>query len=268
MPCTVFAQNAQNYHLTNTDWQMEKVWTGLNDPYLSPLRYIGSGVAVSWNNKGFFLKNSEKFIETYNISAFYNYLLNPAHTASMLYAGGNANYGVHYRLQAIKNLSFLLGASTDIDLGFRYLARNSNNPFNMDLAANLNFSAAAQLKIFLFKYMFQVDMSARTPLVGAMFVPEQGASYYEMGTFDDGLRNVLHFSHLGNKHGLHTTLGLDLPIWKLTIRISGNAELLKFKTNAVVYNRSTIGLGIGLKYSFITFAGRKNLPPENFINPE
>lgn len=267
-PHIICSQNAQNYHLTTTDWQFGAASTSLKDPYLSPLKYAGNGYVASWNNKSFLLQKSETFISTYNITAFYDYLLNPTHTASIFYAGFNANYGVHYRLKALKNLSFLLGASTDIDLGFKYLARNSNNPFNLDLSANLNLSAAAQMKIFLFKYMFHIDLSARTPLIGIMFVPEQGASYYEMGTFDDGLKNVTHFSHLGNKNGLRTTLGMDFPVWRLTFRVSGNAEFLKYKANDVVYSRSTIGFGIGLKYSFITVAGGRNRLPSNFISPE
>ncbi|MCL1868720.1 MAG: DUF3316 domain-containing protein [Paludibacter sp.] len=267
MPFALFSQKAANYHLTTSDWQIGASQAGIKDPYLSPLRYEGSGIAASWNNKSFFMKSSEKYIETFNISAFYNFLLNPAHTAAIQYAGGNANYGVHYRLNALQNLSFLLGTSADIDLGFRYLARNSNNPFNMDLAANLNFSAAAQLKIPFLRRVFLLDASIRTPLLGAMFVPQQGASYYEMGTFDDGLNNTIHFSHLGNKNGLRTMLGLDIPLRRLTIRISGNAEFLKFKANDAVYSRTISGFGIGFKYSFISFAGRKNIPPENFVNP-
>ena len=263
----IFSQNAEKYHLMTSDWQFGERWTGLNDPYLSPLRYSGRGLAASLNNKRFFLKKSEKIIETSNISAFYDFLINPAQTALMLYLGGNANYGVNYRFNAFKNLSFLVGGSADIDLSIRYLARNSNNPFNMDLAANLNFSASAQWKFLLLKRVFSLDATVRTPLIGTMFVPQNGASYYEMGTFDNGLRNTIHLSHLGNKKGLRTFLGLDIPIWRLTIRVSGNAELLKFKANDAVYRRATVGFGAGIKYSFIAFAGKKNLPPENFINP-
>lgn len=267
-PLLLIAQNAEKYHLAISDWQIGLNRAGLNDPYLSPLRYSGNGITASWNNKRFFLKSSERIIETSKISVFYNFLLNPAHTAAMYYAGGNANYGVHYRVKIAQNLSFLLGASSDIDLGFRYLARNSNNPFNMDLAANLNLSVAAHLKIPLLKRVFELDAIVRTPFVGAMFVPQQGSSYYEMGTFSGGLRNTVHLSHLGNKNGLHTILALDVPFRCLTIHISANADMLKFKANDAVYSRTAIGFGIGLKYSFITFAGRKNIAPENFINPE
>jgi len=270
LPFALFSQNAEKYRLKTSDWQIGANFAKLRDPYLSPMDYSGNGIWAGWNNKRFFLKSSEKFIETSSISLSYNILLNPPQTAAMHYLGGNVNYGVHYRFPILKNLWFLLGASADIDLGFRYLSRNSNNPFNMDFGENLNLSAAAQWKFSLLRRVFQVDASARTPLVGLMFVPQRGASYYEMGTFDDGMNNTLHLSYLGNKQGLKAMLGLDIPIWRLTIRLSGNADFLVHKANESVYRyqRAVCGFGIGLKYNFITFAGRKNLPPNNFITPD
>jgi hypothetical protein len=268
VPFALFAQNAEIYRLTTSDWQVGLARTAVKDPYLSPLQYNGSGVTANFNDKRFFLKNSEKFISTSNLSVFYANLLNPSKTAAMQYFGINVNYGVHYKFLIKKNFSVLTGTSADIDFGFKYLARNSNNPFNMDFAANLNLSVAAMLKIPLWRRVFQLELNARTPILGAMFAPQKGASYYEMGTFDGGMSNVFHFSNLANKNGLRTNLVFDIPLNRITISLSGNAEFLKFKANNAVYSRSLCGFGIGFKYSFITFAGRKKLPPENFRSTE
>ncbi|MDR1653703.1 MAG: DUF3316 domain-containing protein [Prevotellaceae bacterium] len=256
-PFALFAQDIESYRLTTSNWQVCRVWASVKDPYLSPLKYKGSGVATSLNSKRFFQKKSEKFIATYGVSALYTSLLNPALTSKMQYFDGNANYGVHYRLQIKQYFALLAGASADIDLGLRYLSRNSNNPFNMDAAANLNFSVAVQLKIPMFRRVFQVDLEMRTPLVGAMFVPSRGASYYEMGTFDNALRNTFHFSNLSNRNGLLANIALHIPLNRLTVSITGNANALRFKANDAVYSYSTAGLGIGFKYSFVIFSGRK-----------
>jgi hypothetical protein len=270
LPLLLCAQKAeqQALHLTTHDWQVGYRAVSLKDAYLSPLVYAGNGISLSQTSRHFFLKNSEKWISISSSDIAFYSMLNPALSASMLYLSGSYDYGVHCVFRPTNKFRVLAGGSWDADLGFKYLSRNSNNPFNMDLSTNWNISAAAQLKIPLWQRVFQAELKVRSPFVGVMFVPQNGATYYEMTAFDGGLKNTAHFSHLGNKNGIKSNLAFDIPLNHWTIRIAGNAEYLEYKANKAFYFRQNYGFSIGIKYDFLRFSGRKNLPTEAiFLSP-
>lgn len=237
----------------------------LLDPYLSPLVYSGLGIRydhdairfLSTENKRFSLQNNLKFIA--------GIALNPTYTASITYVGMNYQLGTNYHFQPIKGLRLRAGGFWDFDLGSKMIARNINNPVNIDLATNLNLSGAANYNLPFCKRILGLQLAVQTPILGCMFVPLGGASYYEM--FDLwNLSNTTHFSSLHNKRGIDATFSVNVPFNNSILHVGMRYQGLKYKANEMVFERNELSLLIGSRFDVITFAGRKNKAPKNFIS--
>lgn len=263
----VMAQEVQEYHLTTRSWQVGLGGISLKDAYLSPLVYTGNGLQYKSSDRRFLFKDSDKFTSiTTGALSFYG-LSNPKNTASMMYFDVYSDYAIHYHFRFKERFQLLIGGSWDIDLGFKYLSRNVNNPFNLDLSTNLNVSALFLWKIPTRKRVMQLETRIYSPFLGAMFAPENGATYYEMFTLENGLKNTGHISSLGNKAGYKFNAAFDIPFKNWTLRLAYNNEMLQYKANNAVYHRYFSGISIGTRYEFYKFKGRKNLPPSNFLSP-
>lgn len=237
----------------------------LLDPYLSPLEYNGLGIRydheatrfLSPKNKNLSLQNKINFVG--------GLTLNPAYTASMTYAGINYEWGLNYHFQAFKSLKLRAGGSCDVDFGYKMIARNINNPVNLDMATNLNISGAAKYDIRMRKKALKLELTVQSPLLGCMFVPRSGASYYEM--FDLwNLSSTTHFSSLHNKRGLRSTFSVDVPFNFTTLHLGLRYQGLKYTANEMVFKSTEFSLLIGTRFDVATFAGRKNIAPRNFIS--
>ena len=235
------------------------------DPYLSPLIYSGLGVRYDHEAIRFFSTENQKFSLQKNLKFVGGIALNPTLTASMTYAGINYELGTNYHFQPIYGLRLRVGGNWDFDLGSKMIARNINNPVNIDLATNLNLTGAASYNFPFCKRMLGLQLAVQTPLLGCMFVPLGGASYYEM--FDLwNLTNTTHFSSLHNKRGITSTFSVDVPFNTWTLKVGMRYQGLKYAANDMVFRRNELSLLIGTRFDVITFAGRKNKPPKNFIS--
>ena len=56
----------------------------------------------------------------------------------MLFFNTNYMYGISYHMRPSDKLMILAGGSWAIDLGGKYLGRNVNNPFSLDLFTEIN----------------------------------------------------------------------------------------------------------------------------------
>jgi hypothetical protein len=191
--------------------------------------------------------------------------LNPAGSATMIYFGMNYSLGLHHHYKQINRLKILIGGLYDIDLGFKFKTQNVNNYLNVDLATNLNLSGVAMYDIIFFRRVLGFQLAVQSPVIGYMFVPRAGASYYEMLDLGN-LSGTTHFSSLHNKRGIMGTLSIDIPfnqsVWRIGLRYYG----LKYSAYEMVFLREEVSLMIGTTLDIATFAGRKNKAPKNFIS--
>ena len=255
----------RNYLLTTKHYTLSFSSLSLIDPYLSPLTYNGIGIRLD-NDSRRFLSPENTNISTQNrLKLNAGLLLNPALTASMMYLGLNEGWGLEYNFQPVNGIKFSAGGLWDIDFGFKDLQRNVNNPVNIDLSSNLNLTGIARYDIHLRKKVLKLQLTLQSPVLGCMFVPMGGASYYDMFELNN-LNNAVHFSSLINKRGINQSLSVEVPFNRSIWHFGFGFDQLKYSANDLVFVKNEFRILAGITFDRAIFAGRKNKAPLNFMS--
>jgi len=263
----VQAQNNDNqrYLLTTKSSTFGVGLSDIIDPYLSPLVYSGVGLNYNLDTRRFLSDKNTNYSMQSTLALSGDFLLNPALSSEMIYLGINYGWGLNYHFRLNKNLKILAGGLWDIDFGFKNVSRNINNPVNLDMSTNLNLTGLLMYDWVLRKRTLHFQAKLQSPLIGCMFVPFGGASYYDM--FEVGnLDQSFHFSSIHNKQGLNQTYTVDVPFSRSTWRFGLNIQSLKYKANDLVFKQDGMSLIVGTTFDDISFGGRKKLAPHNFIS--
>jgi hypothetical protein len=203
------------------------------DTYLSPMEYTGLQVS--------FLLQSERMTKLANRHISFQSIFqgafsstdNPAETAS--YKGGRIAYdaGWHYHYSPVNNLDLKGGALVGTELGFLYNNRNGNNPAQGNFSLDLSLSAGAAYAFRISKLPLCASYQADLPIIGLMFSPEFGESYYEIS--QHGVKHDIICAHLGNALSLRQMLMIDFCLRRITLRAGylcdirqSNARNLKY----------------------------------------
>lgn len=261
------AQSDTQYLLTDASSRLGIAQFSLVDPYLSPAKYAGSGVVFSHKAHKLFNASNKSWSHQSKWNALAGMLNNESGLAGMMYFGGNYNWGAYYNLLQMKDFSVLAGANANALFGFKYLSRNVNNPVNFDMAIDLQMALALSYKFKVFRQPVYLQLDAESPLVGCMFVPMPGASYYEM--FDLGSPvDAFHFSSLHNRHALRTDFMVTIPLNTFSVITGVGLQSLIYKANNSVYSFNNFTFQAGVRYQLRYFGGKKKAAPTNFIEPE
>ena len=199
------------YALTTSSTTIGTGAVSVLDPYLSPFEYNGFHLRAQNDSRRFLNPNNDKLSYTSHLLFDVGMGSHPSGRNSMQFFNANYMFRLNYNLRPAEKLMFLLGGSADIDLGGKYLGRNINNPFSLDLYTNFNASAEIQYQFNLWKQDFRVQFGAVSPLLGVMFVPMQNATYYEMFVLNN-TKNAFHFTSLHNKRAWFQHLNLDIHL--------------------------------------------------------
>ena len=268
--CLYFFAGAQEfakekYALTTSSTTIGAGSVSILDPYLSPFDYNGFQIRVQNNSRRYFNPENNKLSYSSRLLMDLGKASHPSGKNSMLFFNTNYMAGVNYHFRPAENLMFLAGASWDIGLGGKYLSRNVNNPFSLDLYTDLNATAEIQYQFNVWKRNIRLQYGVATPLVGCMFVPMQNESYYELFVLDN-TQNAFHISSLHNKRALYQQLNIDIPFKYNTLRFGIQHDYLKYSANDVVYRREALTFSVGAVMHFYTFKGKKDKIPVNFIH--
>lgn len=233
------------------------------DTYLTPLQYKGPEISVARESIRF-----PRFNKRLSVQNFFRiYAAMPQKNSYTIYSGlANWSYGLHYQLQINNNFKILLGGLGDLNMGFIYNPRNSNNPASAKAFIDLDASVMAIYKFKLGDYHFTARYQANLPVSGLMFSPDYGASYYEM--FYLGYHeNIIKFTSLHNHLSLRQMFSLDFPCRGVTFRAGYYWEIEQSHINNIkchTYSHSFM-LGFVRNIKLIRDKRGKQLPTE--INP-
>lgn len=230
--------------------------TNLLDTYLSPEEYTGLDLRYISHT----LRQREGSHMIYELIHQGNiaYVNNRAKNGREIAGNYNFQCGLHYLCGAWKlgrnELQLEAGGNAELNLGFLYNTRNSNNPAQAHAFLNLlpvaaltyNFQnpfCSSEFRDFRLRY--EVGM----PLVGVMFSPNYGQSYYELFSKGNYDHNIVP-TYIGNTPSLRHFLTLDIPLWRATLRIGYQGEYLQAHVNKIKYHTYTHTLLLGVTKTF------------------
>ena len=225
--------------------------TSLYETYLSPSTYTGPHLSILHETlrKTHWLDGR---ITTQSIlDGFFCYTSNRIGNSDEL--GGKINYSIgwHYNWVVGGRLRLMAGGEVHAGLGAIYNNRNSNNPVQAKADIDIDATLVAVYPFHIRKVPFTARYQTSLPLVGAMFSPRYGQSYYEMslGNYD---RNVC-FTYPGNAPSMRHFLTLDFPIAGFTFRAGYLCDIRQSRVNGLrshIWNHSFM-IGYVKHFSFV-----------------
>lgn len=209
------------------------------DTYLSPLQYKGFSVKLMYEQ----LRRTTWFDYNFYKQQIFDLEFakgdSPAKNVTEYWFLANYRIGGHYMFYRGESLRIGAGGLWDVNAGVLYNERNGNNPATARGYTNLNLSATASYKLPWFAVRWQVD----TPVLGALFSPRYGQSYYEISL--GNTVDVVNFASLHNQRALRNYITVDIPIKKYTIRVGYLGSWYQTKVHNIQTHHYTNSFVIG-----------------------
>ena len=206
--------------------------SNMYDTYLSPQEYKGVEVRIAresmrmtrWADGNLSLQN---FLQGY-----VNYTHNHVDNNNMLAAQVNWNYGLHYHFPLTDNFRLLAGGLADLNGGFLYNLRNGNNPASARAYLNIDASVMAVWDVRIKNYPIRLRYQLNLPVMGVMFSPHYGQSYYEIFSLGNA-GGIVKFTSLHNQPTLRQMLTADLPVGRMKMRLAYLWDAQQSKVNNI-----------------------------------
>lgn len=236
------------------------------ETYLSPLEYEGPEVRFAYETM-----RMTRLMDG-NVSAQNLFQLHASYTENISQTnhtyGGlvNWSYALHYQFRPAKGLKILFGPMLDLNAGVVYNRRNSNNPAQAKAYGGLGASGMLIYRFRIKNYPLTVRWQANLPLLGVMFSPEFGESYYEIFSLGNGGRNVV-FTSLHNNPSLRQLLTLDFPVGNTVMRVGYICDLQQAKVNNLKSHTYSHDFMIGVVRNLYLFHGKKHMTTPPKITP-
>ena len=236
------------------------------DTYLSPLEYKGPELRFMHErmrmagimNRRF----STQSIVQFNVSSTQNISKSAKSYSGLL----NWSYALHYQYRINDDFKLLFGPMADVNIGFVYNTRNSNNPAQAKAYMSLDASAMAIYKLKIGNYPVVARYQMNIPFAGVAFSPEYGQSYYEIFSLGHGGRNVL-FTSLYNAPSFRQMLTLDFPLGRTLIRTGYLCDIQQFKLNNIKSHMYSHCFMIGFVRNFFLVSGKNRMNVSESLNP-
>lgn len=213
------------------------------DTYLSPEEYKGADLSfmsvVEYEKEGR-LWSREMINEGHLLKAD-----NRSGNGDML--GGGYRFAYSW-LRAfnvgVEGLKVKAGVMASLDLGFLYSTRNGNNPVQIKAHVDVAPAVRASYDFRLFRKTMTARWAADVPLLGVMFSPNYGQSYYEISSKGNYDHNVVPTT-IGCCPSLHSLLSVDIPMGGGAMRVGYLAEVNQSNVNSLKYHSYNNAFVIG-----------------------
>lgn len=240
--------------------------TNVYDTYLSPLEYRGPELR--------FMHESMRMTRLMGgrVSAQRIVQVNASSTDNISKSGKsysgmfNWTYALHYQYNVDDRLKILFGSMLDLNGGFIYNTRNSNNPAQAKVYGSIDASAMAIYKLRIGRYPMTLRYQANIPFMGLMFSPEYGQSYYEIFSLKHSGKNVL-FTSFHNAPTVRQMLTLDFPIGKTIMRAGYLCDIQQAKVNNLKSHFYSHNFMIGFVRNFQMIRGKNRISLPSKVNP-
>ena len=231
--------------------------TGQLDTYLSPMEYTGLQLNFLLQTERMTRMARRHISFQSTLQGAFTKTDNPASSAK--YWGGRLAYdaGWHYHYSPLPHLDLKGGGLVGADLGFLYNDRNGNNPAQGRFSIDLSLSAGAsydfgiplghrhgQPRRLPMRLSYQADL----PMLGMMFCPEFGESYYEISR--RGVGHDLICAHPGNSLSLRQLLTLDFRLKRVTWRLGYLCDIRQSNARSLKYHDVSHSFMIGFVRHF------------------
>ena len=207
-------------------------YTNLYDTYLSEREYRGIDFRLARETMRLMSYGNGHISEQNYLQTNFSLTHNAADNNNTLAALVNWNYGQHYQFRISDNLKLLAGAVCDMNLGFVYNLRNSNNPASLRAFINLDASGMAIWHFKLKNHPMILRYQLNIPFVGVLFSPEMGESYYEIFSLGNG-KNTIKCTTPFTQPSLRQWISLDVPIRDNELRFTYLADIEQSHVNHI-----------------------------------
>ena len=163
--------------------------TNILDTYLSQEKF--SGIGFSYLNYSEREGHNQRWTTILQQEATFSSASDRSNKARELEGGYSIYWGKYYQWRLIGNhMKLQAGGLVNANLGFIYDMSSSNNPAQARASLNLMPSGIASYHFSLWQQRLSLRYELNLPLLGIMFSPNYGQSYYEIfsqGNYDHNI---------------------------------------------------------------------------------
>ena len=202
------------------------------DTYISPFEYKGVSHGTFHRSARPARWGRRRWQTIMQMCTNFSYDHSPTEDGKELYLQLTIGGGFVCNWKPSQRLRFFAGGLLEAGAGFTYNTRGSNNPaqgrFDIDLAA----TGGVEYNFTLFNSEMKARGQIDLPLMGAMFSPQYGQSYYEIFSLGHYNKNIRFISPF-NAPSVRLLCTLDFPISRATISVGYHADIRQAHVNGL-----------------------------------